>query len=206
MQVADKSFGLSSPALGTAEAYLLEDCPVAISMGKTVMGRNMPFIWVHPDLPYHCTGPSQLKITCPRKHRRYADRVEENTPIWKETVKLSCYNKAGAAINYLVPGAAGEVRAEAPPEVRKHLPRPLRRRVRQHHRARTSSQSCSMVTMKSCGYLRYLWKTLTRPRVTSLSLSGASLGQHSWKNPHLPNTSCDTSLTTRTVKHATEHT
>ena len=60
---------------------------MAVSMGDTVINRNMPFVWEGGKLPWHCTNRSKLRITCPEKFRIYADRVEQNVPIWREDVK-----------------------------------------------------------------------------------------------------------------------
>ena len=67
---------------------MLENSPIAISMGLKVTEQEFPSIWKAPDKPYHCTDASKLKITCPYKYRWYADRVENNVPIFKEKVTL----------------------------------------------------------------------------------------------------------------------
>ena len=41
---SDQSLGLLSRTLGKSEAYVLQDSPMAVSMGDTVINRNMPFI------------------------------------------------------------------------------------------------------------------------------------------------------------------
>ena len=47
-----------------------------------------PYIHVNGSLPWYCTDASKLRVICPLKYRQYADRIEENVPIFRETVRL----------------------------------------------------------------------------------------------------------------------
>ena len=94
----DKSVALTSSGLGVAEAYMLQDSPIAVSMGETVIKRGMPFIWIPPDLSYHVTDPSKVTVKCDSKYRRYAHRIEENVPIWREDIIVSSHRQGGAPI------------------------------------------------------------------------------------------------------------
>ena len=94
-RLADKSVGLTSGVMGRVEGYLLEDSPFAVSMGQVVqMGR--PFVWLPGELPFHVTDTKHLKLSCPRQFRLYADRLDENVPIFKEKVKFG-YNESAEA-------------------------------------------------------------------------------------------------------------
>ena len=98
---ADKSLNLTSPILGTTEAYALDKAPLAISMGGIVEQRQSPFLWIPGQLPFHVTDASKLKVICPLRYRVYADRVEERVPIFKEKVTLSSSNHAKHVTNYV---------------------------------------------------------------------------------------------------------
>ena len=86
-------------------------------MGDTVINRNMPFIWEGGKLPWHCTNRSKLRVTCPEKFRVYANRVEQNVPIWREDVRVGVYNTPNAVPNFLAgaPADPGERGSDAPP-------------------------------------------------------------------------------------------
>ena len=82
------------------------ESPIAISMGTTVMQQNMPFVWKHPDKPYHVTDAKKLRITCPMKYRRYCDRVENNVPVFRDAVTFGPRTKSGAAPFFGLPAEA----------------------------------------------------------------------------------------------------
>ena len=84
---------------------------MAVSMGDTVINRDMPFIWEGGKLPWHCTNHSKLKITCPEKFRIYANRVDQNVPIWRENVTIGAYNTPNAVPNFLTGAPAEPVAA-----------------------------------------------------------------------------------------------
>ena len=103
----NRSIGISSPSIGHSELYLLDKSPVAFSLGKKVVDINRPFVWWHPDLPWHCTDPSKLRISCPMRYRHYAHRVRQNVPIFKEEVTIGPRVVAPNAVHYF--GAAAGV-------------------------------------------------------------------------------------------------
>ena len=90
-----KSVGVESPILGRSEFYALNDSPFAACMGGLVLEKDLPFIWRKPGLPWFCTDSSKLTIHCDEKYRRYADRVEENVPIFAEEFKLVKLDQTG---------------------------------------------------------------------------------------------------------------
>ena len=88
------------------EAYVLEDSPIAVSIGQLVNQHKMPFIWLPGQLPFHVTDPSKLKVNCPIAYHSYADRVQNNVPVYKAQVSLHASRLADAAPNYLAAPAA----------------------------------------------------------------------------------------------------
>ena len=115
-KTCDRSIGITSPGLGHQEMYMLKESPIAISMGSTVIDQGFPFIWNHPDLPYHCTDPSKLTITCPTKCRRYAHRVDNYVPIFREQVDVvprqACVGAAYFNKGVALPGPANPERGD----------------------------------------------------------------------------------------------
>ena len=96
---SDNSLSITSPILGKTEAYLLPGkSPIAMSMGEIVQ-KGRPLVWETDKLPFHATDASKLQISCPLKYRLYADRIEENVPIFKETVRLGGAVNSKANIN-----------------------------------------------------------------------------------------------------------
>ena len=94
------SIGISSPTLGDGELYLLPKSPIAISLGAKVVQANRPFIWIHPDLPWHCTNPSKLRVVCPMRYRQYASYVKQHVPYFKEEVTVGPRVVAPNALHY----------------------------------------------------------------------------------------------------------
>ena len=79
---------MSSPILGQTETYVLPKAPLAMSMGQ-IVEAGRPMIWLTGQLPFHVSDMSKLQVICPLKYRMYADRIEENVPMFKETVQFS---------------------------------------------------------------------------------------------------------------------
>ena len=65
---SNKSIALTGGLLHNVESYMLEDSPIAISMGQLVESAKLPFIWVPGDKPYHCTDASKLRVSCPMRY------------------------------------------------------------------------------------------------------------------------------------------
>ena len=66
-----------------------------------------------------------LKVICPAKYRIYADRVENNVPIFKESLTVHYNRQQVAATNFLgVPAPEGEETADAPAAVDGDVPPP----------------------------------------------------------------------------------
>jgi len=97
---SDKSLSMSSHVLGQTETFILPKAPLAMCMGKIVEGGK-PYIWIPGSLPFHVTDLSKLKIICPLKFRLYANRVEENVPIFREKVKFGKVVPANTATTFI---------------------------------------------------------------------------------------------------------
>ena len=82
----DKGVNVTGDLVGNTEMVVTNTSVTCLSMGEIVEKNGMPFIWVTGQKPYHVTDPRKLSIRCPLKYRRYADRVEDNNPIFKETL------------------------------------------------------------------------------------------------------------------------
>eukprot|EP00973_Karenia_brevis_P009846 1331614-Karenia_brevis.AAC.1 len=83
---ADKSVRMEAPILGERQAYQMEDSPFCVLSGM-VVADGMPRIWIPGLKPFYVTDRTKLKVFCPEKYRRYANRVEDNIPIFTETIK-----------------------------------------------------------------------------------------------------------------------
>ena len=82
------SLPLSSELLGSIEAFHMHDSPFAVSCGQTVERRKHPFIWIPGILPYHVTDLTKLKIICPEQYKKYAARVDDFVPIFREEMTI----------------------------------------------------------------------------------------------------------------------
>ena len=68
---------LSIESLMTAQSHVV----LVVQGGK-------PFIWMPNELPYFVNDVKDVKIRC-KGLKIYADRVEENVPVFKETIQIS---------------------------------------------------------------------------------------------------------------------
>ena len=100
-QKSAESIGITSALLGRTECYKLAQSPIAISMGEVINKQQRPLIWMPGQLPYHVTDPTKVKVMCPLRFRNYANRLEDNVPIWRESLTLHPSTKAVATTNYL---------------------------------------------------------------------------------------------------------
>eukprot|EP00973_Karenia_brevis_P035226 4859764-Karenia_brevis.AAC.1 len=66
----------------------MEDSPFCVPSGMVVAG-GMSRVWITGLKPFFVTDNSKLKVICPEKCRRYATRVEDNIPIFTETLQVS---------------------------------------------------------------------------------------------------------------------
>lgn len=99
---------------GMYEHRILESCPVARSLGE-IVSSGRPFIWLPGELPYFVENGKDLQVTC-RGKKLSADRIEENVPIFKESIQvLENHSFAMQGVASSMPQAmVGEEHPEAP--------------------------------------------------------------------------------------------
>ena len=68
-------------------------------MGAIVEEHRRPFLWIPGQLPFFVTDPSRLSIQCATKFRLYADRLDSNVPIFKDTLTIGPSSTQKAAAN-----------------------------------------------------------------------------------------------------------
>ena len=76
--------------------YMLETCPLALSVGQIVNESKLPFVWIPGSVPFFAQ-PKTLKWSCPLKHRIPASRVRQNVPMFDLEVTLAQGMPAGVA-------------------------------------------------------------------------------------------------------------
>ena len=87
---SSSSLKYTAPLAGRGEAYVLDDAPVAFSMGQ-IVNSGYPLIWMPGEKPFHVTNSKKLKVICPMRFRFYADHVNENVPFFKEEVTFGSH-------------------------------------------------------------------------------------------------------------------
>ena len=85
---AECALTFSSDNWGECEQHLLPDCPDLRSSGLLVEELQRPRIHWPGQLPYYIRDVTKAKITCAESNKIYADRMEENAPIFIDKVKL----------------------------------------------------------------------------------------------------------------------
>eukprot|EP00439_Symbiodinium_sp_Y106_P022683 s2641_g2.t2 len=71
--------------------YSLKECPPALSIGIQVNEHKRPWVWFPDQLPFFVKADRVQDVTffCPESAKIYADRVEENVPVLRESVVCS---------------------------------------------------------------------------------------------------------------------
>jgi hypothetical protein len=111
---ASLALATKSDLWGECEQHLLDDCPEARSSYFLVDTLQRPRIHWPGSLPFYIKDASKAKLVCPEWNKIYADRVDENVPIFSDTITL------GDSVNALPAAPADEEGAAAPdaePEV-----------------------------------------------------------------------------------------
>ena len=80
-QVSTEALKLYSKELGQFNLHLLENCPMALSIGRQV-AQGKTFVWQHGKSPYLAMDHRRCKVWCPLENRYYAKRVQNNVPIF----------------------------------------------------------------------------------------------------------------------------
>ncbi|CAE7029195.1 GIP [Symbiodinium natans] len=80
--------------------YSLKDCPPALSVGIQVNEHKRPWIWFPDQLPFFVKADRVQDVTffCPESAKIYADRIEENVPVLRESVSCSALPACGRAV------------------------------------------------------------------------------------------------------------
>ena len=84
----NKAVQYNSNTTGSQEMCMLENSPIAFSIGMMVLSKNMPFLWIPGQLPYLVTRPDKLTVKVDERFKVKADRVEQYVPIFKEQIVL----------------------------------------------------------------------------------------------------------------------
>lgn len=80
-QLSTEALKLYCKELGELNLHLLSNCPMALSIGKQV-ARGRTFIWQHGQKPYIALNHRRCRVWCPADNRHYAQRVQNNVPIF----------------------------------------------------------------------------------------------------------------------------
>lgn len=108
-------FSFHGSNFGAYEHRILDSCPVARSLGE-VVSNGHPFIWMPGELPFFVESVADLQIRC-KGRKLVANRIEENVPVFRESVQLS-EQSSRAMQSFEIPAthalAAGEQEAAVP--------------------------------------------------------------------------------------------
>ena len=107
---AKLALGTQSDVWGECEQHLLDDCPDVRSSFLLVETLQRPRVHWPGSLPFYIKDASKATLTCPEWNKIYADRVDENVPIFSDTITIGATAAA-------LPASAEE--EAAPPEVDK---------------------------------------------------------------------------------------
>jgi len=80
-QLSTEALRVYNKELGDFHIHLLESCPMALSIGQQV-SRGRTFIWQHGHKPYIALNHRRCRVWCPSENRWYANRVQNNVPIF----------------------------------------------------------------------------------------------------------------------------
>ena len=79
-----KYFNFHGSNFGVYEYRILDSCPIARSLGE-IVSSGRPFVWMPGEMPYIAESGESLRIKC-RGNKLVADRIEENVPIFNESM------------------------------------------------------------------------------------------------------------------------
>ena len=92
-QLSTEELRVYTKELGDFHIHLLESYPMALSIGRQV-SRGRTFIWQHGQKPYIALDHRRCRVWCPSENRWYANRVQNNIPIFA----VDCPLKPGRVI------------------------------------------------------------------------------------------------------------
>jgi hypothetical protein len=94
-QDGKKTITIKNPQMKhDALMYMLETCPLALSVGQIVNESKLPYVWIPDSVPFFAQ-PNTLKWSCPIKNRIPASRVRQNVPMFDIDVTLAHGMPAG---------------------------------------------------------------------------------------------------------------
>ena len=102
-------FNFHGSNFGAYEHRILDSCPIARSLGE-IVSSGRPFVWMPGEMPYFAESGESLRSRC-KGNKLVADRVEENVPVFKESIQISeDSSRAMQSVSVSVPHAlaAGE--------------------------------------------------------------------------------------------------
>ena len=79
-------FNFHGSNFGAYEHRILDSCPIARSLGE-IVSSGRPFVWMPGELPYFAENGKSLRVKC-SGNKIFADRIEENVPIFKESIQI----------------------------------------------------------------------------------------------------------------------
>lgn len=68
--------------------YMLENCPLALSIGQIVNESKLPCVWIPGQVPFFAK-PESLKWNCHPKNRINASRVRQNVPMFDLSITVA---------------------------------------------------------------------------------------------------------------------
>ena len=87
-QGGNTTISLSCPEMKhKALLYILESCPLALSIGQVVEESKLPFVWVPGHLQFFIKGDT-LRWSCPKDQRIYATRIYQNVPMFEFEIDM----------------------------------------------------------------------------------------------------------------------
>ena len=86
MTNSTECFNFHGSKFGAYEHRILESCPIARSLGE-IVSSGRPFVWLPGELPYFAESGNDLQVKC-RGRKLIADRIEENVPVFKESIQI----------------------------------------------------------------------------------------------------------------------
>ena len=78
---SDKGLAIKSFGPNGSTMHLLENCPLALSVGEEV-GKGLSFVWT-PSLPPYFADAKHVRVSCPRSRKFEAEYVRSNVPYFK---------------------------------------------------------------------------------------------------------------------------
>ena len=87
-QDGDKTIMVTSDLGGASNSYMLDDCRVVSSMGKTVREQRLCHIWTPDGLPFYI-DVTKVQIIFDESDTIRAHRLEHNLPVYREEVTFA---------------------------------------------------------------------------------------------------------------------